>query len=118
MSLEADQASALVGDLEVFAGVHDQRPHGGAVGADVGVVSAGGRFAVDGEGGVNTDYLAYSGRPIGTPSLLTLTTGGFAAAGALTTDNSDILFSGLFPNGVMVRSKAYAQKGEQTPKGI
>ena len=47
-------------------------------GAGTATASDGVWFAVDGEGGVNTDYLAYVGRSTGTPTLLTLATGGFS----------------------------------------
>jgi N-acetyl-anhydromuramyl-L-alanine amidase AmpD len=57
-------------------------------------------FAVDGEGGAaSTDYMAFAGNPSGNPTSLGLVAGGFQANGALTTDNSDRLYVGIFPGG-------------------
>ncbi len=55
-------------------------------------------FAATGEGGSSSDYIAYTGNPLGNPAALTVATGGFATDGAQTLDAAaDILYVSTFP---------------------
>ncbi len=54
-------------------------------------------FAVDGEGGSSSDYLAYVGNGAGNPTLLSLATSGFTANGAQGLDEGDLFYQLLFP---------------------
>ena len=69
-------------------------------GSGISSASDGVWFAVDGEGGSSSDYLAYVGNPSGNPTLLPLASSGFTANGAQGVDDGDLFYQGLFPAGL------------------
>ncbi|MSU59369.1 MAG: hypothetical protein EXS35_14560 [Pedosphaera sp.] len=74
-------------------------------------------FAVDGEGGTTIDYRAYTGDPAAVPALLSVSAGGFAAAGAASRDNTDPYWQGLFPSPTYESGGAPGKKWVQVEVG-